>query len=117
MSRNNGGTPGVLPGSSVLPPMEPPTPRLASTVKANEKPEGTAATGNRFRELNAFVDCSMVNLSKAALGTWFVLYRDTKPNGTVRTSMSDIARRVGVHRRTIVTAVANLERQGLLTVV
>jgi DNA-binding GntR family transcriptional regulator len=45
-----------------------------------------------------------------------VLYRDTK-NGTARTSITDIARRAGSSRRTVLRAVANLVRRRLLQVV
>ena len=118
MSRSNCGTPAVQSGCPVMAPMEPPAPRPAatSTGKVAGNPKRTAATANRFVELNAFVDCSMADLSRAELGTWFVLWRDTK-NGTVRTSMQDVARRIGASKRAVVDAVAKLEKRGLLTVV
>ena len=117
MNNGTNGRPPVLPGCSVLPPMEPPRPRQGtSTSKGTEKPKRTAATSNRFGELNAFVDCSMTDLSRAEALTWLVLYRDTK-NGTARTSMTDVARRIGTTRRAVVDAVAMLEKRGLLFVV
>ena len=118
MNNGTNGRPPVLPGCSVLPPMEPPRPRQASTAnsKRGEKPKRTAATSNRFGELNAFVDCSMADLSRAEALTWFVLWRDTK-NGTVRTSMADVARRIGASKRAVVDAVSGLEKRGLLIVV
>ena len=58
----------------------------------------------------------MADLSRAELATWLVLWRDTK-NGTVRTSMLDVARRIGTSRRAVVNAVAKLEKRGMLTVV
>jgi hypothetical protein len=107
----------VLTGCKTLPPMEPPRPRQGtSTSKGTEKPKRTAATSNRFGELNAFVDCSMAGLSRAEALTWLVLWRDTK-NGTVRTSMTDVARRIGTTRRAVVDAVPKLEKRGLLFVV
>ena len=57
----------------------------------------------------------MADLSRAELATWLVLWRDTK-NGTVRTSMLDVARRIGTTRRAVVDAVAKLVGRGLLTV-
>ncbi len=116
MTSETNGRPPVLKGCSVLPPMEPATPRPTSTAKASTKPNGTQATANRFGELNAFVDCSMADLSRAELGTWLVLWRDTK-GGTVRTSMQDVARRIGASKRAVVGAVASLEKRGLLIVV
>ena len=117
---NNGinGRPPVLPGCSVLPPMEPPRTRPASTTnsKAGEKPKRTAVTSNRFGELNSFVDCSMADLTRAEALTWLVLWRDTK-NGTVRTSARDIARRIGASREAVTTALAKLRKVGLLRLV
>ena len=103
-----------------LPPLPPPmTPRPASatTNKTAEKPKRTAATGNRFRELNAFVDCSMADLSRAELATWLVLWRDTKQGGTVRTSSTDIARRIGASRRAVTDALKGLRKRGLLKLI
>ena len=58
----------------------------------------------------------MADLSRAELGTWLVLWRDTK-GGTVRTSMQDVARRIGATKRAVVDAVAGLTKRGLLTIV
>ncbi len=116
MTHGTNGRPPVLPGCSVLPPMEPPRPRPTSTAtgKGTEKPKRTAATSNRFGELNAFVDCSMADLSRAEALTWLVLWRDTK-NGTVRTALTDIARRIGASKRAAVDAVAGLVKRGLVS--
>ena len=119
MTSDTNGRPPVLKGCSVLPPMEPQTSRPASTStgKAIETPKRTKATANRFGELNAFVDCSMADLSRAEMGTWLVLWRDTKPCGTVRTSSTDIGRRIGVSRRAVTNALAGLRKRGLLRLV
>ena len=58
----------------------------------------------------------MADLSRAEALTWLVLWRDTK-NGTARTSMTDVARRIGTTRRAVVDAVAKLGKRGLLIVV
>ena len=58
----------------------------------------------------------MADLSRAELGTWLVLWRDTK-NGTVRTSATDIARRIGASRRAVTGALAKLRKRGLLRLV
>ena len=115
MSDTNGRSP-VLTGCSVLPPLETPTHPPASSRKASKTTKRSAVTGNRFRELNAFVDASMADLSRAELGTWLVLWRDTK-GGTVRTSATDIARRVGVSRRAVTSALAKLRKRGFLILV
>jgi DNA-binding GntR family transcriptional regulator len=46
-----------------------------------------------------------------------VLWRDTKPDGAVRTSQADLARRAGISDRTIRQALKRLETAGLLKVV
>ena len=117
MNNGTNGRPPGLPGCSVLPPMEPPRPRPASNSKGTEKPKRTAATSNRFGELNAFVDCSMADLTRAEALTWLVLWRDTKQGGTVRTSSTDIGRRIGVSRRAVTNALAGLRKRGLLRLI
>jgi len=93
-----------------------PRPASTATGKTAEKPKRTAATSNRFAELNAFVDCSMADLTRAEALTWFVLWRDTK-NGTARTSATDIAGRIGASRRAVTDALAKLRKRGLLKLV
>ena len=111
----NHGHPPRLPGCSVLPPMNP---RPATADNGNTgKPKRTGTTSNRFRELNAFVDCSLIDLSRAEALTWLVLWRDTKQGGTVRTSSVDIARRIGTSRRAVTNAVAGLRKRGLLRLI
>ena len=118
MTNGTNGQSPRLPGCSVLPPMEQSRTRPASITnsKAGDKPKRTAATSNRFGELNAFVDCSMADLSRAEALTWLVLWRDTK-NGTVRTSATDIARRIGASRKAVTNALAVLRKRGLLRLV
>jgi hypothetical protein len=95
--------------------------RLTSSTPArhqgNSKPKGKPArrkTGNRFAVLNAFVDFTMQGLTRNEIAVWLVLYRDTKADGTARTSQADMARRAGMGRRTVVRAIARLEWRGLL---
>ena len=64
--------------------------------------------------LNAFVDFTLQELSRTEAGLARALFRDTKPDGTARTSQADLARRAGVNVRTVKRAVAGLERRGLL---
>ena len=58
----------------------------------------------------------MADLSRAEALTWLVLWRDTK-NGTVRTSATDIARRIGASRKAVTNALAVLRKRGLLRLV
>src|SRR5580698_3593636 len=71
----------------------------------------------RFELLNAFVDSGMADLSRAELAVWFILYRDTKKDGTARTSLDDLARRGGMDRQTASRAVGKLKRRKMLGVV
>jgi len=84
--------------------------------RAKGKADGRR-TADRFATLNAFVDFTAGTLNRAELLTWLVLYRDTKADGTARTSQADLARRAGVNVRTAKRAVVTLCRRGLLTVV
>ena len=70
----------------------------------------------RFEMLNAFVDSGMADLSRAELAVWLILYRDTKPDGTARASLDDIARRAGMDRQTASRAVGRLARRKMLQV-
>lgn len=99
-----------LPGCSVLPPLEPgPAPQNKPPAKAG-KPKKTA---ERYGTINAFVDFDLANLTRNEIAVWLVLWRDTK-NGTARTAQSDIARRAGIVRRTVVRVLSTLEAKGLL---
>lgn len=110
------GTPKIRPGIGALPPMNR-TP--AATGKANG---GKAAepkrktTGDRFRILNAFVDCSLADLTRSEIAVWLILYRDTR-DGTVRGSQSNIARRAGLTVRGVQKALDKLTGRGLVRVI
>ena len=101
-------------------PLHRPPPRNGSTPTRHrghqrEAKEKTARrkTGDRFAVLNAFVDAGMAGLSRVEIGTWLVLYRDTR-NGTACTREESIATRIGCSKRAVVTAVGKLRRRGLL---
>jgi hypothetical protein len=74
-------------------------------------------TGDRFAVLNAFLDFTAAGLSRATALTWLVLWRDTKPDGTAKTSIADVARRIGANPSTVKRAVAALVKADLLTVI
>ena len=111
--------PPILEGCAVLPPMHQgngaPHQHQGGTSKAKGKPS-RRNTADRFAVLNAFVDFTMQELSRAEALVWLVLYRDTK-DGTARTAQTDIARRAGVNVRTVKRAIAGLHRRGLLVLV
>ena len=70
-------------------------------------------TADRFAVLNAFVDAGMVGLSRVEMGTWFVLYRDTR-EGIACTSMKSISDRIGCSKQAVVNAVKRLRDCGML---
>ena len=105
--------PRILTGCEVLPAMNP---RPATVTPPTKDKPKKRATGDRFATINAFVDCSLADLTRAEALTWFVLWRDTK-DGTVRTSAADIARRIGCSRRAVTDALARLRKRGLLTLI
>ena len=80
-----------------------------------DKAKGKAA--GRFAVLNAFVDFTMQELSRAEVLVWLALFRDTKADRQARTSQADLARRAGMNVGTVKRAVAGLRRRGLLAVV
>ncbi len=86
-----------------------------SSARATRKPKPGA--GSRFAVLNSFVDRSMRMIDPTAAAVWFVLYRDTKPNGLAKASHNSIAERIGRGVRTVYSAVRQLEAAGLLIVV
>ncbi len=118
MNHGTNGRPPVLPGCSVLPPMEPPRPRQGNANgKAGEKPKRTAGEPNRFGTLNTFVDVWSRYLTTNAQAVWFDLFRETKPNGLVAMSVGQLAERRGVSPRTAERALKELRDRGHLTVV
>jgi hypothetical protein len=87
-----------------------------SVAKA-ERPKGKRSSRGRFECINAFLDVTMANLDRAELAVWLLLWRDTKPDGLVRTSQADLARRAGCNPRTVRRALAALQKAGLLAIV
>jgi hypothetical protein len=68
----------------------------------------------RFETLNAFIDRGMRHLSPHESAVWFVLFRDTKPDGTARTGIDDIAERAGIGRRTVLRSIKSMEHKRML---
>lgn len=118
--------PNALPGCSVLPAMQSSKPPADPTPKATggpptDKTKGAGKgksrnTADRFGCINAFVDCSLADLTRAELATWLTLWRDTR-NGVASTSTRNIARRIGASCRAVTESLASLQRRGLLSVV
>ena len=113
----------MLPPGAVLPPLVTP----AAGSGALTRPAGgrggrtharrSRKHSGRFAVLNGFVDGVMGTLPRAAALTWVCLWRDTKPDGVARTAVTDLARRIGGTRRSVLRALRLLDDRGLLEVV
>jgi hypothetical protein len=56
-------------------------------------------TLERFHVLNDFVDHGLADLSRSEVAVYLILFRDTKPTGLARTSLTELARRGGMSER------------------
>ncbi len=108
MNATNGRHAAGLPGATMLPPMNP-TPRTNPTTRKR--------SGDRFAEINGFIDFTLASLTPSAIAVWLILWRDTKPNGLARTGQADLARRAGVTPRAVRKALTMLTAAGLVRVV
>lgn len=93
------------------------TGRTGTETNKTKGKNGKRQAGDRFGVLNAFVDFSLRELTRAETAVWLLLWRDTKGDGLAKTSQADIGRRAGLHIATVKRTVAKLCRRGLLTVV
>lgn len=71
----------------------------------------------RFAILNGFVDHGLANLKRSEIAVWLIVFRDSKPNGLARTSLSDLARRGGISRRQASRALQELIGRGVVHVI
>jgi DNA-binding transcriptional ArsR family regulator len=113
----------VLPPGAVLPPLvTPDAGKGAPTRPAGRKggrrhARASRRHSGRFASLNGFVDAHMGTLPRGAALVWVCLWRDTRADGLARTAVTDLARRVGGDRRTVLRALRLLADRGLLDVV
>lgn len=84
--------------------------------KAKGKP-ARRKTGDRFAVANAFADYGARLVDTTAQALWWILWRETKPDGLARVSFGRLAECIGRSRRTVVRAASELVKAGLLTVV
>lgn len=109
-----------------LPKMEPATAAVADRDKQpqREKRAGSSSkknpkrkeTGDRFKVLNTFVDCTISELSRSEIAVWLILYRDTR-DGSVLISQNNIAKRAGATVRGTQKAIDKLIASGLVRVI
>jgi hypothetical protein len=96
---------------------EEPPPLAPSPSGGRGRAKEKRRAGARFQSINAFLDVTMAGLERAGLAVWLLLWRDTKPDGLVRTSQADLARRAGCNPRTVRRALVGLLQAGLVEVV
>ena len=87
--------------------------QATSKPPARKKKQRKPASVHRFAVMNEFLDCTVADLTRSQALVWLVLFRDTR-NGTARTSMQDIARRIGTSRRRTQDAINALISMGLV---
>jgi hypothetical protein len=98
-----------------------PQPTAASgAVSCGNRPRGRStgnrAGGERWANLNTFVDTALAKATEAEVRVWLVLYREVRPGGLARVGMTDIAHRAGMTRRAVVKGINGLKRHGLIEV-
>jgi DNA-binding MarR family transcriptional regulator len=104
-----------LSGSEVLPPLVAESEPVVDVRVPAPTAQRRQAT-DRFTQLNTFVDQRLRELQRSELAVWLILYRDAR-NGIAQTGQTDIARRAGIRRRTVVRAIAQLIERGLIELV
>lgn len=90
-----------------------------------KKPKGTARDASRRRwyfrhwikSLDAFVDQGMRTLTRSEMAVYVTLLRDTRPDGTARAGLTDLATRGGMSVRQASRAVQVLIGRDLVTVI
>jgi predicted DNA-binding transcriptional regulator len=70
-----------------------------------------------FKTLAGFVDEGARDLSRSELVVFLILLRDTRPDGTARAALTDLARRGGMTKRSAIRAVQALVRRKVVRVV
>ena len=111
----------LMRGGGTLPRMDTPQANgdghhVANGKTTNGKSRKPASIA-RFTTMNEFIDLSARNVDTTAQAVWFVLFRETKPNGAACISFGQIAERIGASRRTVIRAVKHLEEAKLISVV
>jgi len=110
---------GMLPPDAVFRPDAGEEPARPAPPAKAKRPGRSRGRGERFAVLNAFVDFGIADaeLTPAEALVWLVLFRDTKGDGTARTSQADIARRAGLSVRGVKLALRSLKAKGMVQVV
>jgi hypothetical protein len=91
----------------------------STTAEAREPADGKGdrRTAGRFGVLNSFADRGARLVDTTAQAAWWILFRETQPDGLATVSHLRIAECIGMNRKTVTRALARLESAGLLIVV
>ena len=113
--------PRILPGCTVLPPMQPATngrhgSPIGDQADGKQKTKAKKKTGDRFAVLNAFIDFTLGELDRGEIVVWLILFRDTR-DGLAQVSQVSIARRAGMTVRGVQKALGRLIDKGLVKIV
>lgn len=100
---------------------DPPPLRVVRDDAAKPEPKTphkkpTKRDGNRWNELNQFIDVTMRDLSPRQVAVWLTLFRDSR-NGVASVSQVYIAERCGLRRPTVSTTISELEALGMVTTI
>ena len=100
---------------------DPPPLRVVRDKVAKPEPKiphnkPTKRDGNRWNELNQFIDITMRGLKPRQVAVWLTLFRDSR-NDVASVSQVYIAERCGLRRPTVSTAIKELEALGLVTTI
>ena len=74
-------------------------------------------TLERFQVLNDFVDHGLADLSRSEIAVYMILFRDTRPTGLARTSLTELSRRGGMSERQATRALGMLIKRGAVHVI
>jgi DNA-binding MarR family transcriptional regulator len=85
--------------------------RQAKTVATKRK-----SSGDRWARLNQFVDSLMKDMTHAQRGTFVYMFRHER-NGTVATSVRQIANGTGMDKSSVQRALTQLTQRGIVEVV
>ena len=105
----------IIPPGTVLAPLEPENDETNPPSPPRRRSR-KRYTGDRFGEINAFVDATLRSLTRTEAFIWLTLWRDSR-HGLARTSYESLARTCGCRRATIGIALRSLRSKGLVEVV
>ena len=97
---------------------DPPPLRVVRDDAAKPEPKTpnkktTKRDGNRWNDLNQFIDITMRDLTPAQTAVWLTLFRDER-KGVSKSAQTYIAERCGLSRESVSRAINELERRGLV---